>query len=123
MANAAWVQSPDLYRNELFQIGGYKLMRGFDEESIFSSRYLVNTLEYRYLVGMNSYFFVFTDFGLTANTSSYGKSKNSLLGMGFGMAFETAAGFFNLSLAAGKRNDTNLNLRQTKIHLGYVNYF
>lgn len=123
LVNAAWVQSPTLYRNELYQIGGYKLMRGFDEESIYSSRYLVNTLEYRYLVGINSYFFAFTDLGLTANTSSTVKSSNRLLGMGFGMAFETAAGFFNLSLAAGKRNDTQLNLRQTKIHLGYVNYF
>nr|WP_214460014.1 ShlB/FhaC/HecB family hemolysin secretion/activation protein [Flavihumibacter fluvii] len=123
LANAAWVQSPSLYRNELFQIGGYKLMRGFDEESIYSSQYLVSTLEYRYLVGMNSYFFVFTDFGLTANKSSYSQISNSLFGLGFGIAFETAAGFFNLSLAAGKTNETNLNLRQTKIHLGYVNYF
>ena len=98
-------------------------MRGFDEESIYSSRYLVNTLEYRYLVGMNSYFFAFTDIGFTASKTSYGETSNRLLGVGFGMAFETAAGFFNLSLAAGKTNETNLNLRQTKIHLGYVNYF
>lgn len=123
LTNIAWVQSPNLYRNELFQIGGYKLMRGFDEESIYSSRYLVNTLEYRYLVGMNSYFFAFTDIGFTASKTSYGETSNRLLGVGFGMAFETAAGFFNLSLAAGKTNETNLNLRQTKIHLGYVNYF
>jgi outer membrane protein assembly factor BamA len=123
LCNAAWVQSPALYRNELFQIGGYKLMRGFDEESIYSSKYLVNTLEYRYLVGINSYFFVFTDFGLSGNNSNNKKVNNSLLGMGVGIAFETAAGFFNLSLAAGKTNETKLNLRQTKIHLGYVNYF
>lgn len=123
LATAGWVQSPSLYRNELFQIGGYKLMRGFDEESIYASRYLVNTLEYRYLVGMNSYFFVFSDLGFTANANRQLNSSNRLLGFGFGMAFETTAGFFNLSLAAGKSNDTNFNLRQTKIHIGYVNYF
>jgi hypothetical protein len=123
LATAGWVQSPSLYRNELFQIGGYKLMRGFDEESIYASRYLVNTLEYRYLVGMNSYFFVFSDLGFTGNSSRQVNSSNRLLGFGLGMAFETTAGFFNLSLAAGKSNDTNFNLRQTKIHIGYVNYF
>jgi outer membrane protein assembly factor BamA len=123
LSTGGWVQSPSLYRNELFQIGGYKLMRGFDEESIFSSRYLVNTLEYRYLVGVNSYFFGFVDLGFTSNKSSLGQSNNRLLGAGLGLAFETAAGFFNLSLAAGKRDDSPFNLRQTKIHLGYVNYF
>ncbi|WP_290795127.1 ShlB/FhaC/HecB family hemolysin secretion/activation protein [Flavihumibacter sp. UBA7668] len=123
LANGGWVQSPSLFRNELFQIGGYKLMRGFDEESIFASRYLVNTVEYRYLVGINSYFFGFADYGFTSSKSSIGQSRNSLFGAGLGIAFETAAGFFNLSLAAGKRDDNPFNLRQTKIHLGYVNYF
>lgn len=123
LASGGWVESPSLYRNELFQLGGYKLMRGFDEESIFASRYLVSTLEYRYLVGMNSYFFGFADLGFTGNKSSMGSSRNGFFGAGLGLAFETAAGFFNLSLAAGKRDDTSFNLRQTKIHLGYVNYF
>jgi hemolysin activation/secretion protein len=123
LASGGWVQSPSLYRNELFQLGGYKLLRGFDEESIYASSYLVSTLEYRYLLGMNSYFFVFTDLGFTANNSSMGNTTNNFLGAGVGIAFETTAGFFNMSLAAGKRDDTKFNLRQTKIHLGYVNYF
>src|SRR6185295_18655432 len=32
--NGGWYQSQNYYRNELFQIGGYRLLRGFDEESI-----------------------------------------------------------------------------------------
>ncbi len=38
-----------VYRNELFRIGGLKTLRGFDEESIFASTYIIPTLEYRYL--------------------------------------------------------------------------
>ncbi len=121
--SGGWVQSPSLYRNELFQIGGYRLLRGFDEESIYASGYLVNTLEYRYLVNMNSYFFLFSDLGFTANKSSMGQAGSHYLGLGFGLAFETTAGFFNLSLAAGKPGDNAFDLKQTKIHLGYVNYF
>src|SRR5207253_9449628 len=107
----------------LFQLGGYKLLRGFDEESIFASQYAVATLEYRYLLGRNSFLFCFTDAGWAKNTSQSSKYSNSYLGTGLGMAFETKAGIFNISYAVGKRDDTNFNMRQSKIHLGYVNYF
>jgi outer membrane protein assembly factor BamA len=121
--NGGWYQSPNTFRNELYQIGGYKLLRGFDEESIYCSEYLVGTLEYRYLIGRNSYLFTFIDMGMTGDDSQAKKVNNSYLGAGLGMAFETKAGIFNISLAAGKRDDSNFNLRQSKIHIGYVNFF
>jgi outer membrane translocation and assembly module TamA len=121
--NGGWFQSPAIFRNELFQIGGYKLLRGFDEESIFASQYAVGTLEYRYLVGRNSYLFYFIDGGWSKNTAVYTRSSNYYWGTGLGMAFETKAGIFNLSYAVGKRDDVKFNMRQSKIHIGYVNYF
>jgi outer membrane protein assembly factor BamA len=121
--NGGWFESPAIYRNELFQIGGYKLLRGFDEESIFASQYAIGTLEYRYLVGRNSYLFYFVDGGWSKNNAGYAKSGNNYWGTGLGMAFETKAGIFNLSYAVGKRDDTKFNMRQAKIHIGYVNYF
>lgn len=121
--NGGWFQSPSMFRNELFQIGGYRLLRGFDEESIFASRYAVGTVEYRYLLGQNSYMFAFTDVGWASNKVPAINTSNTFLGLGLGMAFETKAGIFNISYAAGKRDDNKFNLRQAKIHLGYVNYF
>ncbi|TMI78509.1 MAG: hypothetical protein E6H10_16970 [Bacteroidetes bacterium] len=35
--NAAILQSANIFKNELFQIGGFKLLRGFDEESQYLS--------------------------------------------------------------------------------------
>jgi outer membrane protein assembly factor BamA len=121
--NGGWVQSPVLFRNELFQIGGYRLLRGFDEESIFASQYAATSAEYRYFLGQNSFLFSFVDFGWVKNKSRSNNVDNTFLGAGLGMAFETRAGIFNISYAAGKRDDTRFNLRQSKIHLGYVNYF
>ena len=121
--NGGWLQSPSIFRNELFQIGGYRLMRGFDEESIFASQYAVTTAEYRYLVGLNSFFFVFADGGWAQNKSVSVQTNNTYLGVGLGMAFETKAGIFNISYANGKRNDLKFDLRQSKIHIGYLNYF
>jgi len=121
--NAGAFQSGNVFRNELFQIGGYKLLRGFDEESQYLSQFAIGTLEYRYLVGQNSFFYVLADGGWGRNASVVNKPSYTYISTGMGLAFETKAGIFNLAWAVGKRNDTQFNLRQSKIHFGFVNYF
>jgi len=121
--NAGLIQSPRIFRNELYQLGGFRLLRGFDEESIFASAYAVLTTEYRILIGLNSYIYAFVDGGWVRNNSQFANTSNSFIGSGLGMAFETKAGIFNIAFAAGKRDDSPLNLRQSKIHFGYVNFF
>jgi outer membrane protein assembly factor BamA len=121
--NAAWYQSPKIFRNELFQIGGYKLLRGFDEESILASEYTVTSLEYRYLIGMNSFLFSFVDGGWAKNDVPGYASNNLYLGIGLGLAFETKAGIFNMSYAVGKTGSSPFEFGQAKIHLGYLNFF
>jgi outer membrane protein assembly factor BamA len=121
--NGGLLQSDNIFRNELFQIGGYKMLRGFDEESQYVSQFAIATLEYRYLFGLNSYFFVFADGGWARNTSRISKYSHTYFGTGLGMAFETKGGIFNLAWAVGTRDDSPFNLRQSKIHIGFVNYF
>jgi outer membrane protein assembly factor BamA len=121
--NAGMLQSGNIFRNELFQLGGYKLLRGFDEESQYLSQFAIATVEYRYLVGQNSFFYVLADGGWGQDNGQQKKLNYTYLGTGLGLAFETKAGIFNLAWAVGKRNDTQFNLRQSKIHFGFVNYF
>ncbi|MBS1660933.1 MAG: BamA/TamA family outer membrane protein [Bacteroidetes bacterium] len=121
--NGGVYSSPNTYRNELFLIGGYRLLRGFDEQSILAAQYAVGTLEYRYLIGLNSYLFTFLDAGWAKNDVPGFHLDNTFLGMGLGMAFETKAGIFNISYALGKRDDTKFNFHDAKIHLGYVSFF
>lgn len=129
-----WLESPDIFRNELFQIGGYRTLRGFDEQSLFVSGYGILTGEYRYLLGRNSFLSAFTDWAYTRNNSSFFtvQGKNAgYWGAGIGMTFETKGGIFNLNWAVGSGLGTNNgtgnqsgpNLQQSKIHFGYVNYF
>jgi outer membrane protein assembly factor BamA len=122
-ANAGWYQSPNYFQNELFQIGGYKLLRGFDEESIYANRFAVGTLEYHYLLGQNSYLFAFGDYGWAKYQTELLNYAHTYLGLGFGLAFETKTGVFNISFAEGKRNDLSFDFRQSKIHLGFVSVF
>ena len=121
--NGGFFHSGNVFRNELFQIGGYKLLRGFDEESQYLSQFIVATAEYRYLVGQNSFFFAFTDGGWGRNNSQNADASYTYFGTGLGLAFETKVGIFNLAWAVGKRSDSQFNLRQSKIHFGFVNYF
>ena len=121
--NGGLFQSPNNFLNELFLIGGYKLLRGFDEESIYASQYGVGTLEYRYLIGMNSFLFSFLDVGWAKNNIPSYNFSSSYMGIGLGLAFETKAGIFNISYAVGKQDNNSFSLRAAKIHLGYVNFF
>ena len=120
--NGGIYQSPTYFRNELFQIGGFRLMRGFDEESQFVSQYAVGTAEYRLRTAMNSYFFAFIDGGW-GNHLLEAKRSHTYFGTGLGLSFETKAGIINFAGALGKRDDTNINLRQVKLHLGFASYF
>jgi hemolysin activation/secretion protein len=122
--NTGIYSSPAIFRNEVFQIGGYKLLRGFDEESIYATQYAVLTAEYRFLTSLNSYIFGFVDAGNTKTTYQSIYSNNFFTSAGVGIVYETKAGLLNLSLALGKRNDVPFNIRQaSKIHFGYINYF
>jgi outer membrane protein assembly factor BamA len=121
--NAGWIQTENPFRNEVFQIGGYKLLRGFDEESIFASQYAVATVEYRYLIGLNAYLFVFADGGWARDNTFKENTSHSYFGSGFGIALETKAGILNLSYAVGKRDDATFSFQQSKIHFGFISIF
>jgi outer membrane protein assembly factor BamA len=123
-ANIGLLQSPQNFQNELFRIGGYQLLRGFDEESIYANKYAVFTAEYRYLVGINSFFFGFSDLGFTQTKFNTADYSNHFISGGIGLEFETKFGLLNLSYAVGKRNDVKFDIRNSsKIHFGYINYF
>lgn len=121
---AGYYGSPEIFRNDLFQIGGYQLLRGFDEESIYATRYAVLTAEWRLLIDQNSYVLFFSDGGLSVNRFQDVNIQNQYISGGLGILYETKAGLLNLSFAIGKRNDVPFNLRSaSKLHFGYINYF
>ncbi len=116
--------SPSTFRNELFQIGGYKILRGFSEESIYATQYAVLSTEFRYRLALNSFLFGFVDGAYTKKKYQSVNKNNNFIGIGAGLVFETKFGLLNISYAVGKQNDLKLNIREaSKIHFGYVNYF
>lgn len=120
---AGWVNGKKLLLNELFQLGGIKTLRGFDEESFYASEYAIATVEYRYLIGGSSYLFSFVDAAHLGRKSIEGYMKGKYAGVGLGLALETKSGLFSLAYAAGKNKDLPFNFRESKIHFGFVSLF
>ena len=120
---AAIISEAPIFRNEQFRLGGNQLLRGFDEESIFATNYVLGTLEYRYLIGQNSYFFVFGDMAYLENKTNENDFSNRLIGVGAGMTFETKAGIFGISYALGKLEETAFEFRAAKVHFGFISLF
>lgn len=112
-----------VYFNEQYRIGGSQDLRGFDEESIFATRYGIATVEYRFLLGLNSYFNIFGDYAYVEDQTT---AKDQVLrpyGFGAGITFETKVGLFGMSLAFGKVEDIPIDFSAPKIHFGYVSLF
>ncbi|MBC7884182.1 MAG: BamA/TamA family outer membrane protein, partial [Saprospiraceae bacterium] len=110
--------------NELMRIGGSKLLRGFDEESILTDLYMFGTLEFRFLFDRNSYLSIpFIDYGATRVVIDGNMVMDKVIGVGMGLNFGTSAGIFNLSFAAGKNLNNPWDFGKMKIHFGYVNLF
>jgi len=113
-----------IYDNELHRIGGNRLLRGFDEQSVLTDAFLVSTAEFRLLLDRNSYLsFPFIDYGLTRIRVDDEVKWDNALSFGMGINFATPAGIFNVSFAAGRRLDNPFDFGNTKIHFGYVSLF
>ena len=112
-----------VFFNEQFRLGGNRLLRGFDEESIFATSYAVGTLEYRLLIGQNSYLYTFADYAWVQDKTVVKDIVDFPYGFGAGLTFETGVGLFGVSLAYGKRLDNPLDFSTPKVHFGYVSLF
>ncbi len=107
-------------QNEMLKFGGYKSMRGFDEEQFFAEKTLRTALEIRFLYEKKSAAYLFYDSGFMFQKS---QKTQFLQGMGMGVELSTKAGKFNFSYAIGKEQGKKLQLLDTKIHISFINKF
>lgn len=122
-AQGGWMMNGDLYRNELYRIGGLKTFRGVDEASIYCSAYAIGTVEYRFVYEENANFFLFVDQGWWEDGAQEQLVTDTPLGFGLGTSFETKAGLFSLTYALGRQFDNPILLRGGKVHFGFTSLF
>lgn len=125
LRGAALLGSSEVLPNEQFRIGGARLLRGFNEQTIFARDYQVATAEFRLLLGGNAFLYTFVD-AARVNARNRAEPKLAIdypIGFGAGVNFETNAGIFGLTMALGRNNNIPLDIGEPKVHLGYVSVF
>ena len=112
-----------IFINELFLIGGLKSLRGFDEQSIQASQYVIGKAEYRFILDQGSYLLAFFNAAYYENRVPESLISDHPLGFGAGLSFESKLGIFSFNYALGKQFNNPIYIRAAKIHFGIINYF
>ncbi len=117
--NKYLISKEGFFQNELYKVGGFNSIRGFDEDAFFTKSFSVLTNEIRFLYERKSNVYIFSDIARIESL----KDNLLLYGFGFGTNFSTKAGIFSISYALGKIENNPIQISNSKIHLGYVNRF
>ena len=106
------------YRNEMFKIGGEGQIRGFTENELFASTYLLYSAELRYLFGHNSDVHIFFDGGTYEQQGYYNYLFDTPFGFGLGVNVGVRSGVFYFEYALPKQQHNPISFKTGKIHFG-----
>jgi len=109
-----------LFSNEMQLIGGFNSLRGFEENSIIASSFIISSYEYKYILDKNSAFILFLNHCLYKNSQT--KKTDHPLGFGLGISLGTKVGLLNIFYALGKQMKNPILMRNAKIHIGISSY-
>ena len=106
------------YRNEMFKIGGEGQLRGFTENELFASTYLLYSAELRYLFGRNSDVHLFFDGGTYEQQGYYNYLFDTPFGFGAGVNIGVRSGVFYFEYALPRQRHNPISFKTGKIHFG-----
>lgn len=115
-----YLNSNSMLTNDLYRIGGASSIRGFSEQSIFTSQFSYFNLDYRYLTSETSYLYSISDFGITRSLNS---SYESILGLGIGYLFTVKNSQINLAYIIGKSAANNFNFNNSQLNISFRSFF
>ncbi|WKD84898.1 hypothetical protein KCTC32516_00234 [Polaribacter huanghezhanensis] len=110
----------DFYlNNELFREGGVNSIRGFNEQSIFTSKFSYINSEFRFISKNNSYLYSIHDIGVfNSNTQN-----NVLYSFGIGYNYIKNNNSINVSYTRGESNHIISNLLSSFLSINYLTLF
>jgi hypothetical protein len=121
-ANAGVLISDTILRNEYFRIGGNKLLKGFDEKSIFANKYFVETIKLKYFYQQLSSINLFFN-GAILEDLYLAKSVDYPFGFGAELQLPIPSGVFKISYAVGRRFNNPIIFENGNIHFSLINQF
>lgn len=119
--SASLVTQGTLSENEIFRIGGWNSLRGFNEKSILANFYAYGGAEYRYLINNQAFFDIFAQYAQVNNKNLALNTRFYSVGTGFN--FFLPIGLMTFQISNGSQFDEAFNFRNTKIHWGILTRF
>ena len=114
-----FLNSEHYLQNELFRIEGNNSIRGFNAQSVFVKDYVIQNIEYPYLVSKDAFLYSITDLALAATQNNTKK----LIGIGIGYLFHTNNSQINISTAIGTDSNTPINIKNTQFLVDWIHFF
>jgi outer membrane protein assembly factor BamA len=115
--DTGYLNSDTYFNNELFRIGGANSIRGFNEQSIFTSSYTYFNIEYRFLTSENSYVYSVTDIGRVKEINT------NLTSFGLGYLFKTNGAQININTVLEKNPSKPFDFADLKLIVSWRNIF
>ncbi|MGB9595117.1 MAG: BamA/OMP85 family outer membrane protein [Candidatus Poribacteria bacterium] len=109
--HAGKIWGNDLPITELFYLGGANTLRGYSEDMLRGEGRAYSNIEYRFLTGNNSQFFIFLDNGTVF--SKLDEFSPLKIGYGLGMRIESMNGIISLDYGLAKGE----SILKGKIHI------
>lgn len=106
------------YLNEMFKIGGEGQIRGFTENELLASTYLLYSAELRYLFGRNSDVHLFFDGGTYEQQGYNSYLFDNPFGFGAGVNIGVRSGTFYFDYALPRQRGNKISFKTGKIHFG-----
>jgi len=113
------LHSTNYFQNELYRIGGMNSIRGFDQQSIFASKYSYLATEFRIRSKNSSYLYTIADFGIYKNNNQ----NQRLMGLGIGYSISKKYTRTNISYSIGKSSNNKFNLNAAKLAISTLILF
>jgi outer membrane protein assembly factor BamA len=121
--NGRELSGPFFEQSDLWRFGGIKTVRGYRDDQFLASRCAWTNLEYRLMLSIRTYTFLFFDSGYyrldPIPEIGIQQGENFIFGYGIGIALDTAIGTLGVSFAFAD-GDT---FSEGKIHFGIINEF
>jgi outer membrane protein assembly factor BamA len=119
-----FIESKNLFLNELLRVGGLQNLRGFDPNSFFVSRYGLLGAEWRFYFEERSYLMAFAE---QAAVRAFTRRNEVYLDLptsaGAGISFSTKTGVFYFVYAMGNSKTQAVSVINSKIHFGLISQF
>ena len=106
------------YRNEMFKIGGEGQIRGFRENELYASTYLLYSAEIRYIFARNTDVHAFFDGGVYEQQGYDNYLFDTPFGFGLGVNVGVRSGTFYFEYALPRQRGNPISFKTGKIHFG-----